>query len=79
MQAQDTAPTVEQDNEADRAVLAILLDSPRPLAVAEVTREAADPLAAKDSVSRLVAVGLAHNLDGFVFASRAAVHSDGLG
>ena len=58
--------------------MGLLLDSTRPLAVAEIQREIVDPLHAEDGIARLVGVGLAHRLDGFVFASRAAIHTTDL-
>lgn len=78
MQAQDTTYPIAQDGQIDTVIMGLLLDSPRPLAVAEIEREIANPLNAEDGIARLVGVGLAHNLNGFVFASRAAIHSTGL-
>jgi hypothetical protein len=60
------------EQEADAAVLALLIDSPGPWAVDEVQREIGDAVAAADSLARLVGGGLAHRIDGFVFPSRAA-------
>jgi hypothetical protein len=75
MQAQDTPYPVEQDNETDTAIMGLLFDSPRPLATVEIEREIGHAIHAEDGINRLVAFGLAHRLDGFVFASRAALHS----
>jgi hydrogenase/urease accessory protein HupE len=75
MQGQDRPYPIEQDAQTDTAIMGLLLDSPRPLAVAEVQRGIADPLMAEDGIARLVGVGLAHELEGFVFASRAALHA----
>lgn len=78
MQAQDTPCPIAQDGQIDTVIMGLLLDSPRPLAVAEIEREIANPPNAEDGIARLVGVGLAHSLNGFVFASRAAIHSTGL-
>jgi hypothetical protein len=78
MQTQDTSCPIVPDGRIDTAIMGLLLDSSRPLAVAEIEREIANPLDAEDGIARLVGVGLAHSLDGFVFASRAAIHSTGL-
>lgn len=78
MQAQDTAPTVEQDNQIDGVVLAVLLDSRYPLTADEVAREVRDDVQAIDSIDRLAAGGLVHRHDGFMFPTRAAVKADGL-
>lgn len=75
MQAQDTTTPVEQDNQIDVAVLALLLDSRHPLAEAEVEREMRDGIAAQDSLGRLAGAGLVHRHEGFVFPTRAAVRS----
>jgi hypothetical protein len=78
MQGESTL--AEQDRRADCAILGLLLDpgSERPWSDDEVAREFGDELAATDSLARLRAVGLVHRLDGFVFASRAALRSDAL-
>lgn len=59
--------------------MALLLDSSRPLSVAEITQEMDDSIAVVDGIARLVAVGLAHRLGDFVFASRAAIHAEAMG
>ena len=59
--------------------MALLLDSSRPLSVAENTQEMDDSIAVVDGIARLVAVGLAHRLGDFVFASRAAIHAEAMG
>lgn len=75
MQAQNTSSAVEQDEQIDTAIMGMLLDSPRPLAVTEIQRGVASPLHVEDGIARLVAVGLVHRLDGFVFATRAALYA----
>ena len=78
MQAQNTSSAIEQDEQIDTAIMGMLFDSPRPLAVTEIEREIATPLYVEDGIARLVAVGLAHRLGEFVFATRAAIYSTGL-
>lgn len=75
MQAQDTATPSDQDKRRDVAVLGVLLDSRHPLAVEEVAREVSDEIDAVDSLARLVAAGLVHRLDGFVFPTRACARA----
>jgi hypothetical protein len=79
MHAQNTPSPIQQDDQIDTAVMGLLLDSPRPLSLEEIKRETGSPLAAEDSVARLVGVGLAHRFDNFVFATRAAMRAIGIG
>jgi hypothetical protein len=72
MHDQRTSPA-EQDDSTDNAILGLLLDSPTPWATAEVAREIGDDVDATDGIARLARGGLIHRLDGFVFATRAAV------
>lgn len=74
MQAQ-TSTSVQQDQTTDTAIMGLLLDSPRPLSTDEVASGIANSLSAEDGIARLVSVGLAHRLDGFVFATRAAIYA----
>jgi hypothetical protein len=76
MQDQDTRTAVERENQLDGAVLQMLLsdNSHRPWAVDEVAREVHQDVA--DSLLRLYGGGLIHRLEGFVWASRAAVMAD---
>jgi hypothetical protein len=69
-----------EDDQIDAAILEVLLepDMQRPLSADELGREIGDPDAATDGIARLVRTGLAHRLDGFVFASRAALRADAL-
>lgn len=78
MQAQNTVSPVEQDQQIDGAILGLLLDSPVPWSTHEVEREIGDQIVTADGIGRLTRAGLVHRLDGFVFASRAAVHAGGL-
>lgn len=68
----------EQQDHTDAVILEALLDSDaqRPWAVDEVARLLNDPIDASDGLGRLVRAGLVHRLDGFVFASRAALRAD---
>ena len=50
--------------------MALLLDSSRPLSVAEITQEMDDSIAVVDGIARL---------GDFVFASRAAIHAEAMG
>jgi hypothetical protein len=74
------------EDRAEQALLGLLLDAhPALLSIDEIVREMtdrADEFGPRDRVNNavrdLVASGLAHRLDGFVFASRAAVRSEEL-
>ncbi len=63
---------------SDRAILGLLIDEDcqRPWSVAEIEREIGHDAA--DGIARLHGAGLAHRLDGFVWATRAAVAADQL-
>jgi hypothetical protein len=70
-------PTViEWDAQEDSAILALLMleTSHRPWAVEEIVREMGRDVT--DGLNRLYGGGLIHRLDGFVWASRAAVIAD---
>jgi hypothetical protein len=73
----DQPTPAEQDDQIDGLVLSMLCDddAQRPWTVAEIAREIDGPLSAADAVARLIRAGLAHRLDGFVFATRAALHA----
>ena len=76
MQGQRTLTPAEADGQMDSAVLGCLRgkDEQRPWSVDEITREIGSD--ATDSLNRLYGVGLIHRLDGFVWATRAAVAAD---
>lgn len=63
----------EQDHLIDSAILDMLVcsDNQRPWSVDEVERQIGKE--AIDGLNRLYGAGLIHRLDGFVWASRAAV------
>jgi hypothetical protein len=83
MRSKGNSSAVLGDNAIDEAVMGLLLGDPPGLwAVEEIEREIGNHVHAKDSLSRLSRVGLIHRLDGldgFVLASRAAIHFDSLG
>jgi hypothetical protein len=67
--------------QVDSAILGLLVDpgASRPWSVDEVAREIGDAVAAADGLARLTAAGLAHQIaEGFVWASRAALHAEAL-
>lgn len=68
----------ECEDHTDAVILEALLDTnaQRPWTVAEIAREHhLSEENASDSVGRLARAALVHRLDGFVFASRAAVRA----
>jgi hypothetical protein len=70
---QPTRTVAERDGQTDRAVLGLLIyeRTQGPWAVEEVAREIGrNPT---DSLDRLYGGGLIHRIDGFVWATRAAV------
>jgi predicted transcriptional regulator len=68
------------DRDHDRAVLELLLCDRVPWTVDEIVREVnSDPLDVIDAVARLVAAGLLHRHDDFVFLTRAARRADEIG
>ncbi len=77
MQAQNIPPMneVEREMHTDGVILSVLLadDAQRPWSEEEVAREIEDRVAASDGLKRLARGGLVHRLNGFVFASRAAL------
>lgn len=80
MQAQGTCTLVHEDAQTDGSIMATLLadDAQRPWTVGEIVREIGDEVAVTDSLARLYRGGLIHRLEGFVFASRAALASEEL-
>jgi hypothetical protein len=73
MQEQPTRDPAERERSVDCAILGLLinLETHRPWSVEEITREIGEETT--DSLNRLYGAGLINRLDGFVWASRAAV------
>ncbi|HEX4436981.1 MAG TPA: hypothetical protein VH061_09310 [Solirubrobacteraceae bacterium] len=72
-------PTVaEREGQTDSAILGLLMleTSHRPWAIEEIAREMRRDVT--DSLNRLYGAGLIHRLDGFVWATRAAVMADAI-
>lgn len=66
----------EQDDHIDSALLDFLLeDGPGIWAVEDLAREYGDEVSARDGLDRLKGLGLVYEIEGCVFASRAAQHS----
>jgi hypothetical protein len=80
MHDQRSSTVAEGEDQVDAAILGLLLhpDAQRPWAEDEVAREVGDPLAVTDGLARLFGAGLVHRLEGFVFATRAAVRGEQL-
>ena len=80
MHDQRTPPGFPAEADTDGAIMAMLLqpDAQRPWTACEIVREIGDEIAVVDSLRRLHGGGLIHRLDGFVFATRAALASDQL-
>lgn len=74
------APRLYSDDAStDARVLEFLLDDhPGLWSIDEVQRMLGDPVAARDTLDRLTAVGLVHRCGAYAFASRAAAHSHAL-
>jgi len=63
----------ERDDVSDRAIMDTLIDDSVLWEVGEIQGEFLNPIAALDSLNRLVGVGMVHGFgDGFVVASRTA-------
>jgi hypothetical protein len=71
-------PPCEQDDSTDSAILGLLIDSQVPWATSEVALEIGGDVDATDGIARLAGAGLVHRLDGFVWATRAAVRGQRL-
>jgi predicted transcriptional regulator len=76
MHDEPTPTVIERDAHEDSAILGLLMleTSHRPWAVEEIAREMGRDVT--DGLNRLYGGGLIHRLDGFVWASRAAVMAD---
>jgi predicted transcriptional regulator len=79
MHDEPTPTVIERDAQEDSAILGLLMleTSHRPWAVEEIAREMGRDVT--DSLNRLYGGGLIHRLDGFVWATRAAVMADEIG
>jgi len=80
MQHQTSLPPAEEDLRTQQAILGMLVapDARRPWSIAEVEREIGEGASTTDALACLHAAGLIHLCGEFVFAARAAVHSDRL-
>jgi hypothetical protein len=78
MQQQRTLTPADQETQIDAEILRLLSDSDaqRPWSVDELVRQCG--FDTTDSLNRLYAVGLIHRLDGFAWATRAAIAADDL-
>lgn len=76
MRDQRNPTPAEVPDPIEQAVLALLTDhSPGLWSDEEIARELGDRIEAADAVAALLRAGLAYRLDGFVFATRAAVRA----
>ncbi len=76
MQDQRIRTHETSDEDVDQEILSLLMiDSPGPWSVDEISCALGNAIAAHDGVSRLAAAGLVHRLDRFVFPTRAAVRA----
>lgn len=74
---QHSRTPAEQETYTDSSLLNLLTDpdNPRPWSREELARELGNTVDATDAIRRLCLDGLAHRTsDGFVFATRAAIH-----
>jgi hypothetical protein len=73
-----TLTPAEEDARSDSAVLGLMLgqDDQRPWSRDEIAREIGSEMNATDSLNRLYGAGLIHRLEGFVWATRAAIKAD---
>jgi HD-like signal output (HDOD) protein len=80
MQDETSRMPAEEDERVQKGILVLLLgqDAQRPWSVAEVEREIGEQIATADGLASLHAAGLIHRCGEFVFATRAALHMDGL-
>ena len=78
MPEQLRSSVAEWERHIDGVLLSLLLGrgSQRPWAVEEIEREIGNDT--KDSLNRLYGVGLIHRLEGFVWATRAAIMAEEL-
>ena len=76
MQEDPTPTPAEREHTLDGAILGLLIDLEyhRPWSAEEIAREVGEDVT--DSLNRLYGAGLIHRLDGFVWATHAAVVAD---
>lgn len=67
------------DEDRDRNVLTLIIDSDWPWTIDELARELGTRIGAADSVARLRGTGLVHRLGDLIFPTRAACRADELG
>lgn len=73
------APPTEEALRIQQAIVAMIVASDaRPWSIAEVEREISEEASTGDALAQLYAAGLIHRCGEFVFATRAAIHSDRL-
>jgi hypothetical protein len=74
MQSEALHDPKEAERHTDNTVLGLMFNDASSWAwsVEEIARELANPAKARDAVSRLIADGLLHRIDDFVFPTRAA-------
>lgn len=76
MPDQPTLTPMQQDAQQDAGIISLLVDvdATRPWSLDEIEREiGSDPT---DSLRRLYGGGLIHRLEGFAWATRAAIMAD---
>jgi hypothetical protein len=80
MQHQTSLPPSEENLRTQQAILGMLVapDARRPWSIAEVENEIGKGTTTTDALACLYAAGLIHRCGEFVFATRAALHSDRL-
>jgi hypothetical protein len=77
-------PSVDGIEQVERSILNVLVDDgeQRPWSLAEVEREFQDiggRIDVQDALASLGRFGLIHRIDGFIMASRTAVHIHRIG
>jgi hypothetical protein len=67
-----------QGERIDALLLRLLCEAPGPWQEAELEREFGVPAAIPDALGRLVGAGMAHRIEGFVFASASGRYAHDL-
>lgn len=77
---QDQPIPADQSERVESAIYCMLTvhDEQRPWSVHELELETGDPLAVADSLAHLRGAGLIHRCGDFVWATRAALHSEAI-